>query len=235
MPELLIGLLLGIAVAAFVALKLRKRNGDSTDVQVFSTVEEMRSIGELSVFKLLTKEIVTARDHSFGEVGKRYFEWVVSSRKMAMIISFDIDFRYDLRSKDFKVETQDDGRIHVTMPPCLYETHIKDVHFYDEQNSKLMPWLLPDLINGVFGAGFNEDTKNRLIAEAKREASSKAGELVDQLRSEVQRSARQTVELLAKGFGVEASDIDFSDSKPVQGKIEYLDPSTEVASAQGAA
>lgn len=201
------------------------------DVQTFSTIEELRALGELSVFKLVTKEIVTASDHSFGEIGKKYFEWMVSSRKMAMIISFDIDFRYDLRGRDFKIETAADGVCRLTMPPCRYETHIKDIHFYDEQNSKLMPWLLPDLVNRAFGAGFSEADKNRLIADAKHEAAAKAGELVAQMRSDVQKSARETLTMLARGFGVRSVTVDFSDSNLVEGKVEYLAPATVEAAA----
>jgi len=181
-------------------------------------------VGELSVFKVMTKEIVTATDHWFGEVGNRYFEWMVSSKKMAMIIAFDIDFRYDLRSPEFGIHDGGSRAYRLAMPKCFYETHIRDVLFYDEQNSKLLPWLLPDLLNRAFGTGFSEADKNRLIEEAKQQASAQARQLVRKMRSEVQNSARQTIRALAKGFGAEKVVVDFRDSELIERKVENASP-----------
>jgi hypothetical protein len=146
---------------------------------------------------------------------------MVSSKKMAMIISFDIDFRYDLHGPSFVIREEAPGSFRLTMPKCFYETHIKDVHFYDEQNSKLLPWLLPDLLNRAFGSGFSEEDKNRLIEEAKQQASAESEALVRKMRSEVQNSARNTLSALARGFGARQVTVDFSDSEIVQASVEY--------------
>ena len=95
---ILVGLLL--AVSVYAALKGRSRHrppNNRTPIQV--SIEQMRSVGELVAFKVVTKEVVTRTDHWFGEVGRKYFEWLVSSKKIVMIFEFEIDFRYDLRRR----------------------------------------------------------------------------------------------------------------------------------------
>ena len=223
------GVTIGVVFSVLAALAwkfYRRSKGASAlpKVQVHASIENLRSVGELSVFKVMTKEIVTATDHWFGEVGQRYFEWMVSSKKMAMIIAFDIDFRYDLQSPEFVIRERGLRRYRLEMPSCFYETHIKDVLFYDEQNSKVLPWLLPDLLNRAFGAGFSEGDKNRLIEEAKQQASAQAKDLVRKMRSEVQSSARQTLGALAKGFGADEVAIVFQESELVERKVEYESP-----------
>ena len=88
----------GMAVMAVCAagiwlwLKLRK-NKPAREIRVLSTIEQLRAIGQLSAYKVMTKEIVTETDHSWGEFGRRYLNWVLSDKKMAMIFEFVIDFR----------------------------------------------------------------------------------------------------------------------------------------------
>ena len=108
------------------------------------------------------------------------------------------------------------------MPKCLYESHINDISFYDEQGAKFLPWLLPHLITKALSDGFSEATKNRLIAEAKNQASKMADGLVKQMQSEVQKSAVQTLEVLAKGFGAKQITVDFSDAQLIQTEVNYM-------------
>ena len=196
-----------------------KHSGPSQNIQIHSSLEGLRSVGELVTFKIFTKEIVTTSKHWLGEKGKKYFQWLISTKKMAMIFEFDIDFRYDLRSPDFVIQEKGDKNYHLKMPKCFYEVYIRDINFYDEQNAKFLPWLLPDLLNRAFGSGFNEEDKNLLIEEAKCQAAQMAENLVRKMRSEVQNSARQTLEALSKNFGAEKVLIDFTDSKLIQSKI----------------
>jgi hypothetical protein len=190
-------------------------------VDVISTVERFKSVGELVVFKVFTKEIITTSDHWFGETGKKYFRWLASEKKMAMIFQFDIDFKYDLHSPDFVVEPLEIDSYLLKMPKCLYESHIENISFYDEQRARLLPWLLPDLLSKAFSDNFGEEAKNRLVAEAKDQASQMANELVKRMQSEVQKSARQTLGLLAKGFGAREITITFSDVEPLQAEVNY--------------
>ncbi len=193
--------------------------GTGREIKIYSSIEQLRSVGELVAFKMVTKEIVTASQHWFGEAGKRYLQWLVSTKKMAMIFEFDIDFRYDLRSPDFKIEQKNENQYILKMPRCLYQVHIRDISFYDEQNSKFLPWLLPDLLNRAFGSGFSEEDKNQLKEEAKNQAAQIAEGVVNKLQSEVENSARQTLQTLTKSLGVEKVKIDFSQSKILPSSI----------------
>jgi len=223
MDSFLIGAAAGCAAAIIVVVLLRQRSRTARpkgDVRVYPSIEHLRSVGELVVFKMITKEIVTAADHWFGEWGKRYFKWLLSEKKMAMIFEFEIDFRYDLRSRDFVIEQTGEGEYRLVMPKCFYDTHIRDVSFYDEQSSKLLPWLIPDLLNRAFGPGFSETDKNNLKEEAKQQAAHIAGDFVDRLRPEVQSSAKQTMETLGKALGAKNVMVDFTGSELIQTKVE---------------
>lgn len=198
-------LLLLLAVIAGLAawVVLLRRKPTSSGPTIFSTIQQLKAIGHLSVFKAVTKEIVTETDHTWGDFGKKYLSWVISNHKLAMIFDFEIDFRYDLRRGEFAIEDCGDQVYAITLPPCIYEVHIRDIRFYDEQASKFMPWLLPDLVNSVFGRGFSEEDKNRLIASAKAHAEKQARNLIDQLQTEVQTSAKSILESMSKAFGAE--------------------------------
>jgi hypothetical protein len=247
MEGLILGLILGLGLglaAVFALVRMSKRDSsrqESAKTDIYTTIENMRSVGELSVFKVITKEIVTTKDHWAGRFGKKYLEWLTSSKKMAMIFEFDIDFRYDLRDPAMKIVDEGEGRFRIRMPRCLYEIHIRDINFYDEQKAKFLPWLFPELLTSVFGSGFNEEDRNKLKEEAKQKAYELAKNLVHTLRSEVQNSARQTIEALGKGFSAEKVSVDFEDTEPVQLQVRYdvtadqRRPQETVVSTQGKA
>lgn len=217
------GMIVGVVLAGgfAIALRLRRGKGDrGPEISITTQIEQMREVGELIVFRLVTKEIVTAADHWLGDWGKRYLNWLVSQKKMAMIFEFGIDFMFDLKSSDFQIASTSDGGYVLRLPTCRFTTHIRDIRFYDEQASQLLPWLVPDLLSRAFGAGFDEQDKNRLLAEARRQADALAQEMVGQLQSDVQDSARATLTALARGFGAQKVTLEFSDHKPVLAKIE---------------
>jgi len=215
MYQVAIGILVGLllAVSAYAALRSLVRPplpSKRTPIQV--SIEQMRSVGELVAFKVVTKEVVTRTDHWFGEVGRKYFEWLVSSKKIVMIFEFEIDFRYDLRAREFVIESRGERSFVLHMPPCYYGISLRNVSFYDERKAELLPLFVPDLVNQLFDRGFDEQGKNRMVEEAKVTAAEMAKDFVRNMRSEVQTSARQTLEVLAKGFGAEHVTLDFSDA-----------------------
>ena len=209
------GVMALLAVAGMVWLRLKKR-GKGPSIQVFSSIEQLRSIGQLSVYKVMTKEIVTETDHSWGEIGSRYLSWVLSNKKMAMIFEFAIDFRYNLQSPQFEIAERGASGYVINMPPCEYEVNIRDIRFYDEQGSRLIPWLLPDSLNGVFGGGFSEEDKNKLVDAAKNHAEKQALELINNIQSEVQKSAKSTLESISRAFGATLVDFNFSSRKATE-------------------
>jgi len=209
------------AVVAVLVLRLRRGQPSARETTLRSNLEAVRSVGHLSVFKAFTKEIVTETDHSWGAFGKRYLSWVLSNKKMAMIFEFEIDFRYDLRSKEFAVAEKGAGRYVFTLPPCQHEAHIRNIHFYDEQGARLLPWLLPDLLNGFLPAGFSESDKNRLVADAKNHAEQQARQLIASLETDVQSSARRTLESIARPLGAREVELEFSEKADPDLKVEF--------------
>ena len=216
----LLSLLCGALFAGVLMLLFRRKGGaKSLEIRAVAAIEELKAIGVLSVFKAVTKEIVTARDHSLGDLGKRYLEWLITSKKMAMIFEFDIDFQYDLRDPAFAVQEDGPGRYRLRMPRCDYVVHVRNVTFYDEQGGKLLPIILPDAINKILGGGFNEEDRNKLMDEAKAQAEKLAENLARRLSSEVQTSARQTMEMLAKSFGAQSVRVVFPDAEPHKAQL----------------
>ncbi len=230
MNEFFIGIAVALVAVGGLWLWLKlKRNKPAKEILVFSSIEQLRAIGQLSVYKVMTKEIVTETDHTWGEFGSRYLSWVLSNKKMAMIFEFAIDFRYNLQSPLFEISETGEAAYAVTMPPCDYEVHIRDIRFYDEQGAKFLPWLIGDLTKGFLGGGFSEEDKNKLVAAAKGHAEKQAVELINNIKSDVQKSATSTLESISHAFG--AKHIAFSFSNQTTAKVEVAVSEKLAASA----
>lgn len=83
--------------------------------------------------------------------------------------------------------------------------------FYDEKNAKFLPFLLPDSINST-GISFSESDKNKLIKEAKDEVKDLSLNLIQNLESKIHKSAKDTLEAIAKGFGAKRVEFEFKDN-----------------------
>ncbi|MDL0089430.1 DUF4230 domain-containing protein [Campylobacter gastrosuis] len=221
MSDFLILLLVILLVAAVFVIfrtknELNKHKKESENFSHVNQIEQLKSIGELSVFQVYSKEIVTKTDHAFGNFGKEYLRWLVSEKKLSMIFEFEINFIYDLTSKELEITQVANSKFHVKMPPCKYKFSIADMKFYDEKNGKFIPFLLPDALNSFFGSGFREDDKNRLIAEAKMEVEKMSLRLIKELESKIHKSARDTLEAIAKSFGADKVSFEFNDDESLK-------------------
>jgi hypothetical protein len=224
MNEFLAGMVLTVVVGLVLFFWFRKKSrSPAKETRIFSSIERLRAIGQLSAYKVMTKEIVTETDHSWGEVGARYLSWVLSNKKMAMIFEFVIDFSYNLKSPKFEIKETGTSQYIISMPPCDYEVHIRDIRFYDEQGSKLFPWLLPDLLNGFLGNGFSEEDKNKLVNAAKNHAEQQALELINNIQSEVQQSAKSTLESISRAFGATDLEFEFTSQPATAVEVEVSD------------
>jgi hypothetical protein len=204
-----------------------KRRAGPRELVVRSSIDELRAIGELSVFKAVSKDLITHSDHTFGEFGRKYLSWAFTKKKLAMVFEFEMDFRYDLRSDRFRIDARrppvDVGpaegtppppaRALIELPPCRVEVSIKDLAFYDEQRSRLLPWLLPDLLQGFFDGRFSEDDKNRLIGAARAHAMAQAQGLADRYRAQVERSAYTTLAMLVRPLGYPEIEVRFAQNQ----------------------
>ena len=217
---IVIGLILMLAVGIGVGWLLRRKPVLAATTDHRSEISELRAIGELSVFRVVTKDILTHTDHSFGDFGKRYLKWAFSQKKLAMVFEFEIDFRFDLRDPSMKLETgvitPQGGRfVYLTLPAAKANVLLRDLSFYDEQRAKLLPWLLPDLLNGFLPTGFSEADKNTLIASARDHARSQALLLTERYRRDIESSAIQTLSPILRSLGARDVQIRFAAAGPV--------------------
>ncbi|RKZ14368.1 hypothetical protein DRQ50_09050 [bacterium] len=215
MDYLLIGFGSGLLMAgvAFGVWRLARRRGGGRSAPVHvsheSFITSMQAVGELSVFRIMTKEVITASDHWFGEFGQKYLNWLLSSQRITLVIEFDVDFRYDLTDPAFAVERRGEGSFKVTLPPCRHDVLIRDMRIHSEDRTELLPWLMPDLLGRFFTGGFSVEPKNKLITETRDQASRFAGDLVGRTTGEAQESAARTLTMLAQGLGAWRVDFEF--------------------------
>lgn len=226
MPDL--GQLIAVVVLFVAGLgtgwfwQRRRQPKARSQPNIHSRIAELRTVGELSVFRAVSKDILTHVDHSFGEFGRKYLSWAFTKKKLAMVFEFEMDFRYDLRSDAMKVEVEAaDGqpRAVIHLPPCRVEVSIKDLSFYDEQRARFLPWLLPDLLQGFFDGRFSEEDKNRLIAAARAHAMTQARELARRYRAQVEHSAYSTLRQIARPMGFAQLQVHFLEQVDVSGEV----------------
>lgn len=209
-------LIILLAVAIFFLWKQnnflkgeRKKNKTS----ISTTMTKLRSVGELSVFQIYSKEVVTRRDSGLTGFWKNIFGWSMTQKQIAIIFEFEVNFIYDLRSEEFSIKELEEGVYRIYMPTCGYKYFIKDMKIYDEQNSKFLPFFLPDSINKIFGVSFSEEDKNRLIDEAKDEVKTMSLKIINELKSKIHKSATDTLETIAKSFGAKEVSFVFKDEE----------------------
>ena len=124
-----------VAAAAAVTWRIARRGRGRNRVakaEVQSFVTSMQAVGELSVFRIMTKEVITASDHWFGEFGRKYLSWLLSSQRMTLIMEFDVDFRYDLNDPSFSCRSAGERKYRVVLPPCRHEVLIRDLRIHSE-------------------------------------------------------------------------------------------------------
>jgi len=233
------GIMLGLIVAATAALtwriarRGRKKSAPAPAVTVDSFITSMRSVGELSVYRVMTKEVITASDHWFGEFGKKYLHWLLSSQQITLVMEFDVDFRYDLTDPRFKVAAAAGDACRITMPPCRHEVLLRDMRIHSEDKPELLPWLMPDLVGRFFTGGFSVEAKNQLIAETRQESRRFAGELVRKVDAEARASAVRALEPLTRGLGFPQVEYDFLPQNAFEPTVDStrLEESMRVAAA----
>jgi hypothetical protein len=213
----LTGIVAGLLVClvAWITWRLARRGKGKTKTPARAVTHEsfitsMKAVGELNVFRIMTKEVISASDHWLGEFGQKYLNWLLSSQRITLVIEFDVDFRYDLNDPGFAIQPQGEDGYLVTMPPCRHEVLIRDMRIHSEDKTELLPWLMPELIGRVFTGGFSVEAKNKLISETRVQTSRLANDLVKRTTGEAQRSATMTLNMLAQGLGAQRVDFQFA-------------------------
>ena len=192
---------------------------------VASSLSDFKEIGELAVYRAMSSKVVSSTDHAWGEAGKKWWDWLLTEKKIILVVSFDIEFFYDLRSKNFRVSEEDDHFV-FQMPVLDFKIGLTDLNIYDEQDSKVLPCLLPGVINN-FGGSFSTEDKNKLIKNCTSLANQEAGELIKNISPEVEKSAKKTLTSLSKSLGADKVRFKFLDlpEKPKTNVVNKLEES----------
>ena len=198
-------------ILVFMFFKMRKSGEQAGKPQIATDITRLKSIGELSVFKIYSKEIVTRKQNVGSGLLGSLVSPLMTKKQIAIIFEFEIEFVYDLLSPDFAILPQGEDRYEIKMAPCKYKYSIKDMKIYDEKNAKLLPFLLPDSLNGLFGASFDESDKNHLIDDAKDEVKQLSLKIINDLGGKIHKSATDTLEAIAKSFGAKEVGFIFQD------------------------
>ena len=199
----------------------QKKNKTKSNPVKFNVGSYLTRIGELRVYRAYMKEIVTSVDHVWGEIGKKYFSWMLSEKKLAMVFEFEVDFVYNLFSKNFKVEQNQNG-LSVTMPRCKYDVKIKDFYFYDEQGTRLK--ILPEFLSSIFDGGVSEDEKNELVKMAIKQVEEIAKKVAKNIQSDVDKTTRATINNLIMGFNEHIDSFKFNEKNISDEQVHIENP-----------
>ena len=218
----LIGVLIGSVIGFLLGfIWYQKKSKTKQSPVKFNVGSYLTRIGELRVYRAYMKEIVTSVDHVWGEIGKKYFSWMLSEKKLAMVFEFEVDFVYNLFSKNFKVE-QNQNSLSVTMPRCKYDVKIKDFYFYDEQGTRLK--ILPEFLSSIFDGGVSEDEKNELVKMAIKQVEEIAKKVAKNIQSDVDKTTRVTINNLIMGFNEHIDSIKFNEKNISDEQVHIENP-----------
>ena len=218
----LIGVLIGSVIGFLLGFIWHQKKSKTKQNPVkFNVGSYLTRIGELRVYRAYMKEIVTSVDHVWGEIGKKYFSWMLSEKKLAMVFEFEVDFVYNLFSKNFKVEQNQNG-LSVTMPRCKYDVKIKDFYFYDEQGTRLK--ILPEFLSSIFDGGVSEDEKNELVKMAIKQVEEIAKKVAKNIQSDVDKTTRATINNLIMGFNEHIDSFKFNEKNISDEQVHIENP-----------
>ena len=218
----LIGVLIGSVIGFLLGfIWYQKKSKTKQNPVKFNVGSYLTRIGELRVYRAYMKEIVTSVDHVWGEIGKKYFSWMLSEKKLAMVFEFEVDFVYNLFSKNFKVEQNQNG-LSVTMPRCKYDVKIKDFYFYDEQGTRLK--ILPEFLSSIFDGGVSEDEKNELVKMAIKQVEEIAKKVAKNIQSDVDKTTRATINNLIMGFNEHIDSFKFNEKNISDEQVHIENP-----------
>ena len=218
----LIGVLIGSVIGFLLGfIWYQKKSKTKQNPVKFNVGSYLTRVGELRVYRAYMKEIVTSVDHVWGEIGKKYFSWMLSEKKLAMVFEFEVDFVYNLFSKNFKVEQNQNG-LSVTMPRCKYDVKIKDFYFYDEQGTRLK--ILPEFLSSIFDGGVSEDEKNELVKMAIQQVEEIAKKVAKNIQSDVDKTTRATINNLIMGFNEHIDSFKFNEKNISDEQVHIENP-----------
>ena len=179
-----------LCIILCVALFRLKASGGGATSTVQGTLERIREVGDLCVLKAHVKEIVTLKTDP---------RWHTSDGKMALICSFEIEFRYDLRTVQIE-QIGVERSFRLTIPPHFCKVIPDKIAFYHEEKPKRL---------AVWPMDFTVEERNKMIHDARAAATAQAEELHESIESKVQASAEATLRAIATAFGASHVEVKF--------------------------
>ena len=182
---LVLSLVLGITIVAFVAVRQLLPSPTSNVPDVAASIDYIRQIGDLAVLRASVKEIVTTK---VGNAG-----WFTTQGKLAIICHFDIKYTYNLRKASIAAGTRNDGTRYcmIHLPRHEYEVSTQSIQFYDDQDGT---WL-------GFAQRTPPDERTKALEAARVQAESQAKAFLTEMESDIQNSAKTTLGQIARAFG----------------------------------
>jgi hypothetical protein len=180
---LLIIAVLAVLLAIAIVVGMRMRTASRSTMSVYTSLERIRDVGELTVLTAYIKEVVTMTTEKNS--------LFTSAGKIILICGFDIEFRYDLKKVKIS-QTSTTPQTTVLLPPHFLRVIPKETQFYDERKAALL---------GVLRTDFTVEQRNELLQGARERAVEQAGVLQGDLQEKVRTSAKATIAALAEAFG----------------------------------
>lgn len=147
-----------------------------------------------------TGDLIALEAH-YKDVGVHRTEggYLVSEKKMLVICSFEMQFRFDLRKA--RLENRDGGAV-LVLPPCQIKTLYKDIEFYDEQDGRVLHYI-PLVRDLMPSSKFTLEQRNEFIAKAKENAKEAARKSDEALLSKAEYNAEKTLQQLFRVLRVQ--------------------------------
>lgn len=181
-----------LLIGVFILVMRKPRLTSGT---IHTSLERVRSMGELTVLSAYIKEVVTMKvneDATFTSTGK-----------IILICPYRIEFRYDLRKTKI---SKNDNQITVILPPHKAEPIPGKIEFYDERKSAVL---------GFFKTDFEVEVRNKMLHDASVQAIKQAAIMQEDLQEQVRHSVRSTLAPLFSALGSTQMEFVFEDTASI--------------------
>jgi hypothetical protein len=193
-----------VIVLVLVYMIISKLAGKKTSVSItsFTVLERFKEMGELVVFAAYTKEVTA--------VGGDEKLYVWTGKKMLLISSFEIEYRYNMAEVKI-VKKNDTNSYIVTMPPVIPKVNVPEPAFpYHEEGNKIF---------GLPIGGFSSKEKYDMTVIAQKKAGADALELFKRLSGQIENSAERSLRSIFKAVEITNIEFEFQVNKSISEQI----------------
>lgn len=179
-----------------VTLRWTGRSTSPNNADIRSLITATTPTGNLSVFKVISKDVVTKEITKEGS-------WALNvdgSKKAILVVHSEITVSYCLQDERFQVSRVGDKAI-ISLPPPTTDINLRDIAFYDKQPGR---WL-------AFEKPWTPKDDTEIIRDAKNDAEERAKQVAVDYRAQYELVARSLLNSIAVGLGCKDAEIQFID------------------------